>query len=194
MRRVAVAVLLVLTSALAIEVAAQAPAPTNGPGWTGVGNPKDVIAARQALMFEMERLMMPIDSFTVGEPADPADLASAAITIGQMMLAVPHLFPPTTNLYDPAAETPVTIALPAIWQSFPTFYALANAASATAASLGNTKDPEALRRGGTALRAACDACHTPFLRAYQPSQASEEDASFDFDAVFGGGDDPTPKQ
>ena len=40
-----------------------------------------------------------------------------------MLLAVPLLFPPTTNLYDPKAETPTTIALPAIWQSFPAFYA-----------------------------------------------------------------------
>jgi cytochrome c556 len=183
---------MVLTSAVVIEVAGQQPSPKDGQGWTGVTNPEDVIAARQALMAEMERLMEPIDSFTVGEPEDPEELASAAATIAQMLLATPHLFPPTTDLYDPAAETPPTIALPAIWQNFSTFYTLANAAAASAKSLAGAKSPDALRAGGTALRASCDACHAPFLRAYQPSKPSEEDASFDFDKVFGGDDAPKP--
>lgn len=192
MKRVAVGILMVLTSAVAIEVAGQPPAPKDGQGWTGVTNPEDVIAARQALMAELERLMEPIDSFTVGDEEDPDELRSAATTIAQLLRAVPHLFPPTTNLYDPAAETPPTIALPAIWQSFSTFYTLANSAVASAESLAKAKTPDALRSGGTALRASCDACHAPFLRAYQPAKPSEEDANFDFDQVFGGDDEPKP--
>jgi len=192
MKRVAVGILMVLTSAVAIEVAGQPPAPKEGQGWTGVTSPADVIAARQALMMDMERLMEPIDSFTVGEDEDPEELASAATTIAQMLRAVPHLFPPTTDLYDPAAETPPTIALPAIWQNFSAFYMLANASAASAESLAKAKTPDALRNGGVALRATCDACHAPFLRAYQPSKPSEEDTNFDFDKVFG--EDDAPKQ
>jgi len=193
MKRVAVAILMVLTSAVAIEVAGQPPGPKkDAPGWTGVTNPQDVIAARQALMMEMERLMEPIDSFTVGEAEDPDDLRSAAATVAQILRAVPHLFPPTTDLYDPAVEAPPTIALPAIWQNWSTFYTLASAAVTSAESLAKAKTPDALRSGGLALRASCDACHAPFLRAYQPSKPSDEDANFDFDQVFGG--DDAPKQ
>ena len=45
-----------------------------------------------------------------------------------MLLALPHLFPPTTNLYDPKAAQPATLALPPIWKDFDSFYTLAGAA------------------------------------------------------------------
>ena len=160
------------------------PPPPAGAGWTGTTNPKDVIAARQQLMMEMERLMQPIDSFTIGEPAAVGDLTSAATTISKMLLVVPHLFPPTTNLYDPKAETPVTIALPAIWQSFPAFYAFATAASESAASMASKTKTDDLKAAALSLRGTCDACHTPYLRAYVPESASPADEQFDFDSVF----------
>jgi len=97
---------------------------------------------------------------------------------------VPHLFPPTTNLYDPKAETPVTIALPAIWQSFPAFYAFATAASESAASMASKTKTDDLKAAALSLRGTCDACHTPYLRAYVPETASPADEQFDFDSVF----------
>jgi cytochrome c556 len=163
---------------------ADGPAPDDGPGWTGVTNPQDVIFARQELMIEIENLMQPIDSITVGEPADPAELRSTAHTIAHMLLALPHLFPPTTNLYDPAAETPQTIALPAIWQSFPTFYQLAEAAAAAADAMAETADDAALPAASRNLRAACDACHVPFLRPYVAAKVEQSDLDFDFDSVL----------
>jgi cytochrome c556 len=166
-----------------LNLAADPPSPA-GAGWTGTTNPKDVIAARQQLMMEMERLMQPIDSFTIGEPAEVGDLTSAATTISKMLLVVPHLFPPTTNLYDPKAETPVTIALPAIWQSFPAFYAFATAASESAASMASKTKTDDLKAAALSLRGTCDACHTPYLRAYVPETASPADEQFDFDSVF----------
>jgi cytochrome c556 len=159
------------------------PAP-DGPGWTGLSNPKDIIAARQQLMTEMERLMQPIDSYTIGEPAKPSDLSSAALTISKILLAVPHLFPPTTNLYDPKAATPETIALPAIWDSFPAFQAMAKASSESAAAMAAKTKPDDLKAAALSLRATCDACHTPYLRAYVPESANKSDEQFDFDSVF----------
>jgi cytochrome c556 len=140
-------------------------------------------------MAELERLMQPIDSLAADQTARGADPASAALTISRLLLAAPHLFPPTTNLYDPAAETPETIALPAIWQDFDAFYALAGASAAAAAALAEQTEQAAQRTGALALRATCDACHARFLRAYVPQAAGDEDTSFDFDAVFGDGDD-----
>ena len=43
-------------------------------------------------MLEIERLMKPIDSFTVGEPAELGALASAAQSIETMLRATPQLF------------------------------------------------------------------------------------------------------
>jgi cytochrome c556 len=156
-------------------------------GWTGLSNAKDLIAARQELMMEMERLMQPIDSSTIESgPVDAAGLTSAAQTIATMLAVVPHLFPPTTNLYDPKAEEPATLALPAIWKNFGSFYAFAGAASRSAASMAELTKPDELRAAAKNLRGTCDACHTPFLRPYVPSTVSDSDKDFDFDSVLGG--------
>jgi cytochrome c556 len=183
-----------LATTSATPVAADEPTPAEGPGWTGLTRAADVVAARQALMAELERLMQPIDSLAADQTARGADPASAALTISRLLLAAPHLFPPTTNLYDPAAEKPETIALPAIWQDFDGFYALAGASAAAAAALAEQSDPAAQKAGGLALRATCDACHARFLRTYVPQTAGDEDTSFDFDAVFGDGKDSEGKE
>jgi hypothetical protein len=85
-----------------------------GPGWTGLTEPEEVIEARRLLMREAERLMKPVDEYAIGGPGDAAALRSAGTTLEPLLLALPHLFPPTTNLFDPAAHDPPTIALPTI--------------------------------------------------------------------------------
>ena len=146
--------------------------------------PEDFIAARQALMVGMEEKMQPIDSFTVGVPADPKAIDAAALEVAKDLASVPSLFPPSTNLYDPKSETPVTIALPAIWKDFATFEKLAAAASTSAQSLASKTDSDRIKSGALALRGTCDACHALFLRAYTPAKANEQDANFDFDKLF----------
>lgn len=168
---------------LSVGALAADPIP-DGPGWTGLSNPTELIAARQGLMAELERLMQPIDSFTVGEHVDAEVLKSNAATISTLLAVLPHLFPPTTNLYDAASDEPVTIALPAIWQSFPAFSALAAAAATNAARLSHDTTAEQLGQSAAGLRASCDACHTPYLRAYVPEAANDSDTNFDFDSVL----------
>jgi cytochrome c556 len=177
---------LTATAGLAGVALAQDPAPADEPGLTGKTHPMDVIAAREALMYESEELMRPIDTYTVDGGDDLEALIVAADTINAMLLAVPHLFPPATNLYDASAEAPVTLALPAIWESFPTFYSLASAASTAAAAMAEMTDPDPdeLRMAALGLRASCDACHALYLRPYTPSEVTEEDREFDFDSVF----------
>jgi cytochrome c556 len=165
-------------------LAAEAAPPAGGPGWTGMTHPKDVIAARQALMQEIEHVMQPIDTAEVEDPADLAALASAARVISTLLLTAPHLFPPTTNLYDPKAPIPETLALPAIWNDFSTFYTLAAASAAAAKTMSETTGKEALRARGRSLRATCDSCHALYLRPYQPSTAGDADTGFDFDSAL----------
>lgn len=150
-----------------------------------LADPGEIIEARRLLMVESERLMKPIDSYTIGEPAEPAELRSLATTLEPMLLALPHLFPPTTNLYDPAVLDPPTIALPAIWQRFPAFRAMAENAEHAAADLAATSDdPEALRAASMRLRTACDACHRAFTQPYTPPVVTDEDLEFDFESAL----------
>jgi cytochrome c556 len=176
---------LVGAAALAGVAVAAAAGPGDGPGWTGVTKPQDMIAARGELMEEIEHVMQPIDTFDVQDTDNLNALRLAANTVHVMLLAVPHLFPPTTNLYDPKAETPATLALPAIWKDFDTFYRLAGAASKAAETMAETAGgKEQLRAEGRALRASCDACHSLFLRPYVPSKVNDSDLNFDFDSAL----------
>ena len=171
--------------------AAETPAPgasaasrLREPGWTGVSEPEEIIEARRVLMIETERLMMPIDAFTIGTAADADVLRENARAIEAMLLALPHLFPPTTNRYDPTVLESPTVALPAIWENFDAFLAQAEAAEMAAAALMTTNDDESLRAAAMRLRAACDACHAAYMKAYAPPEVSAEDFEFDFESVL----------
>ncbi len=159
--------------------------PGQGPGWTGITHPKDVITARQELMEHIELLMEPIDTIQVKPVRDPERLHAQAETISAMLLAVPHLFPPTTNRFDPKAQLPQTRALPTIWKNFDDFYALAHAASRAAEAMAQATGDARLRQASLQLRASCDACHALYLRPYHPPQVLPSDYQFDFDGALG---------
>jgi cytochrome c556 len=152
----------------------------HGQGWTGATIPGDVITARQELMEHIEELMEPIDTITIEEVRNVDQLRRNAEVISAMLRAVPHLFPPTTNRYDPKALLPETLALPAIWTSFDTFYSLASAASNAAEAMAIAEGNEPLREASRKLRASCDACHALYLRKYEPPKVLESDYNFDF--------------
>jgi cytochrome c556 len=170
----------------ALEAATPTSTPTAAAGWTGLSRPKDVIVARGKLMERMEILMQPIDTITIqkGAVGNVERLHQNAQTVATLLTLVPHLFPPTTNLYDPRSQTPATIALPAIWQNFESFYALAGAASRAAEEMAVAKGDKGLRASSLKLRASCDACHAGFLRKYEGVKASSADQQFDFDSVL----------
>lgn len=153
-------------------------------GWTGLTAPEEIVEARRVLMTETERLMKPVDGFIVGEPADAALLRENATALEAMLLALPHLFPPTTNRFDPAALDPPTVALPTIWQRFAAFETFAETAESAAGALAIAEDGEPLRAASERLRAACDRCHAAFMKPYTPPVVTDEDLSFDFESVL----------
>lgn len=150
----------------------------------GESSPEQIMAARRALMVEIERLMKPIDSFTVGEPADLAALASAARSIEVMLRTTPLLFPSTTNRFDPSSTETPTLALPAVWERWDTFVQLDAASADAAAGLTAASTADAARSAAMALRATCDACHAGFTRPYVPEAATDADRDFDFESVL----------
>jgi cytochrome c556 len=150
----------------------------------GETSPADLMATRRALMVEIERLMKPIDSFTAGEPGELAALQSAARSIEAMLRATPHLFPSTTNRFDPSSTETPTLALPSVWQQWDTFVALDAASVEAAAELAAANDATAVRTGALKLRGTCDACHAAFTRPYKPEAATDADRDFDFESVL----------
>lgn len=188
MRCITIALIGICTSLAVAPLAADSPtkkaAPAPAPGWTGLSRPSDVIQARSELMEHMEELMRPIDTITVGPVTNVDTLHFNAEVVGAMLRAVPHLFPPTTNLYDPRSTTPATIALPAIWKNWDAFYQLAQSAAESAEQFAQTRGDDALRDASRRLRASCDACHAPFLRRYEPPKVKPSDAEFDFSSAF----------
>ena len=183
MKRLATALLPFLGAFTCAAVFAADATPA-GSGWTGLTKPKDVILARAELMEHMEELMRPIDTITVGPVKDVDQLRFNAEVVGAMLKAVPHLFPPTTNLYDPKTLLPETIALPAIWKNWESFYQLAQSSSKAAEDFAATKGDVALRAASRRLRSSCDACHTLYLRKYEPPKVKASDAEFDFNSAL----------
>ncbi len=169
---------------LAAAAAAQDGAPGDAPGWTGLTEADEIIEARRVLMIQTEELMRSIDAFADGAADDGAELRSTAATIEAMLLALPHLFPPTTNLYDPDTLEPPTRALPEIWRDFAAFRAIAGAAEEAAAAIVEADGEPAMRAAARSLRATCDGCHARFAKPYTPPQVTDEDRRFDFDSVF----------
>src|SRR5690606_22752420 len=156
----------------------------DAPGWTGLTEAEEIIEARRVLMIRTEELMLPIDEFAAGVGADGETLRAAAETIEAMLLALPHLFPPTTDRYEPDTLEPETRALPDIWRDFAAFRAMAAAAEEAAAALADAEDEQAARAAALRLRGTCDGCHARFAKPYTPPKVTEEDLSFDFDSVF----------
>lgn len=175
---------MLMICALLATTAAPAQDVGKGQGWTGVTRPREVIVARQELMEHIEELMEPIDTIQVKDSNDLATLRHNGEVISAMLLALPHLFPPTTNLYDPKVTQPETLALPPIWKSFDNFYTLATAASKAAADLSETETNAAMKTASLKLRASCDACHTLFLRPYVPPKVLDSDRNFDFESAL----------
>jgi cytochrome c556 len=145
--------------------------------------PADIIAAREELMVAAESLMVPIDTYTVDDTVDTALMRVNANAIAAMVAALPNLFPESTNLYKADDATPATLALPAIWKNFASFYSFAQTASEAATHLTQTGDGEALRQASLALRASCDACHAVNLLPYEEPEVTQEERDY-IDSLF----------
>ena len=98
---------------------------------------------------------------------DLAEGQEHADTISIMLMAFPHMFPPSTNQWvagadrDPATDT---YASPEVWVRFPDFYQLADAASKIAFAASRAKRADDFKAQIVQLRSACDGCHAAFQK------------------------------
>jgi cytochrome c556 len=120
------------------------------------GSANDVIFARKTLMATIARNMYPIDEMREIGKYDLEKGRANADSISGMLMAFPHLFPPTTNTWtdkaprDPAVDT---FASPAVWQAYDSFYKEAQAASKIAFDLSHAENEVQFRTGARELRA-----------------------------------------
>jgi cytochrome c556 len=128
--------------------------------------------------------MKPIDALQI-DPKGNVDLVRGnAKLIAAVLHAVPHLFPPTTNLFVLGDQYPKTLALPSIWVNFEHFATQAESAITAAEAMSKAQTLEELRTAGLQLRANCDACHAGYLRKYVRQLPQASDYEFDFDAAL----------
>jgi cytochrome c556 len=137
----------------------------NVPGLTGIGHAPEVVQARQLLMTQIDEEMQPVDLVAGGKDLPLDDLKSNANRISIMLGAFPHLFPPQTK---PGPDEFSTAAAPAIWQEFEAFYGQVDAAAKVAYDASQATAIDQFRDNAKKLRAACDGCHSKYMRVDSP--------------------------
>jgi cytochrome c556 len=124
---------------------------------------KDTIFARKVAMGEIDMNMDEIETMLAPEgKLLLSDAEEHAEVISTLLMAFPHLFPPSTNQWkqgaerDPATDT---FANPAIWSNFSDFYKRASEASKIAWTASRAKKPDEFRTQIKELRLRCNGCH-----------------------------------
>ena len=133
----------------------------------GAASAKDVIFARKTLMVAIANAMYPIDEMRENGKFDLPKGRASADAISAMLMAFPHLFPPTTNTWtdkSPRDAAVDTFASPTLWQEYTFFYKQAQAASKYAFDLSHAENDRDFRKSATELRLACDTCHAAFQK------------------------------
>jgi cytochrome c556 len=112
-------------------------------------------------MDEIETMLAPEGKLVLSDAQEHAE------TISTMLMAFPHLFPPSTNQWkagedrDPATDT---FANPDLWSNFADFYQRATEASKIAWNASRAKRADEFRSGIGQLRQRCNACHALNLK------------------------------
>jgi cytochrome c556 len=129
---------------------------------------KDTIFARKILVGAIDMNMDEIETMLAPEgKLELADAQEHAETISTMLMAFPHMFPPTTNQWksgaarDPATDT---FASPDVWTNFADFYQRATDASKIAWSASRAKRAADFKVLIGQLRERCNACHALSLK------------------------------
>jgi cytochrome c556 len=130
---------------------------------------KDTIFARKIVMGEIDMNMDEVETMLAPEgKLVLSDAQEHAEVISTLLMAFPHLFPPSTNQWkqgavrDPATDT---FANPNLWSNFSDFYQRASEASKIAWNASRAKNPDEFRTQIKELRLRCNACHALNLKA-----------------------------
>jgi cytochrome c556 len=122
----------------------------------------DVIFARKTLMNFMCDKLADIERRIALGHIDLDGERGTADAISVMFMAFPHLFPPGSNQWNPAADPDPaadTYASPELWTRFSDFYRLARAAAQSAHDMSRADKIDEFKTRARELRIICDTCH-----------------------------------
>ena len=129
--------------------------------------PTDVIVARKTLMVVIADNMQEIEAMTGSGKINLTRGRGNANAISAMLMAFPHLFPPTTNTWTPnAPRDPATDTFtdPSLWKEYAFFYKEAQAGSKYAFNASRAENETEFKKYAADLRLACDTCHATFQK------------------------------
>jgi cytochrome c556 len=128
--------------------------------------PKDVILARKTLMIVTADNMRDIEAMTGSGTINLARGRADANGIAAMLMAFPHLFPPSTNTWTPNVprDAADTFTDPSLWKEYAFFYKEAQAASKYAFDASRAENETDFKKHVTDLRSTCDTCHATFQK------------------------------
>ncbi len=127
---------------------------------------RDVIFARKTLKDTVCDRMADIERMIGQGQIGIEEVRAKADAIAALLMAFPHLFPPSSNLWKPDADTApefTTLASPEVWTSFEDFYRQASAAAKSADALAHASTAEEVKSRARELRISCDTCHAFYL-------------------------------
>jgi cytochrome c556 len=129
--------------------------------------PKETIFARKILMDSIGRNMDELEANASSTKIDLAEGRDHADNISVMLMAFPHLFPPSTNEWKPNVDRDPgtdTFAAPEIWTGFADFSKRARAAADVAFQASRAETEPAFKDQVAQLRLACDSCHAIYMK------------------------------
>jgi cytochrome c556 len=150
-----------IAASIAFSLAAAGQEPASPP-------PADTIFARKTLMNTINSSMDEIEAMLApGAKIDSAEAREHADLISVLLMAFPHLFPPSTNQWRERADRDAaldTYASPEVWLHFADFYARAGAASKSAMEASRAMNRAEFQTKISELRNACDGCHAAYQK------------------------------
>jgi cytochrome c556 len=129
--------------------------------------PKDTIFARKILMDSISENMDGLETNASGPKINLDEVRGHAEIVSVMLLAFPHLFPPSTNQWKPNVDLDPgtdTFAAPEVWTKYSDFYKRAKDASDIAHKAGQAEKEDGFKSAVAQLRVACDSCHGIYLK------------------------------
>jgi cytochrome c556 len=128
---------------------------------------KDAIFARKILMDTIGHNTDELETMVESGKIDLAEGAEHADNVSVMLMAFPHLFPPSTNQWkanatrDPGTDT---FAAPEVWARFADFYQQAGNTSKLAYKVSRADSEAEFKSLFAAMRESCNVCHAAFLK------------------------------
>jgi cytochrome c556 len=133
----------------------------------GAAPPKETIFARKILMDSINENMDDLEAMIAQGKIDLNEGKPHSNLVSVMLMAFPHLFPPTTNDWKPGGNRDPgtdTFAAPEVWTNFADFYKRSKEASDLAYKASRAETEAAFKDQIEKLRVACNGCHAAYLK------------------------------